>query len=189
MVSRGLNGQFSIARLGYEDCPARQIVVLGCKDVDDESSALRFVDGRLMRLARLLSLNLAPEAPSHSRSVGRAPHAQLFSANTTPSGHMFPWEHAFPREPTIRSRVAYRASVYLPGGAHGDDERRSVVGTMARVDALRECGYTERDTQFLELAALHSGYFVRRQFNAFIGRARGGSAAALLNPPPGARAR
>jgi len=31
-------------------------------------------------------------------------------------------------------------------------------------------GYTKREAQFLELAALLSGYFVRRQFNDYIGR-------------------
>jgi len=43
--------------------------------------------------------------------------------------------------------------------------------------ALQELGYTEREAQFLELAALHSGYFLRRQFNAFLGQTRGRAAA------------
>jgi hypothetical protein len=42
--------------------------------------------------------------------------------------------------------------------------------------ALQELGYTEREAQFLELAALHSGYFLRRQFNAFLGQTRGRAA-------------
>ncbi len=43
--------------------------------------------------------------------------------------------------------------------------------------ALRGLGYTDREAQFIELAALHSGYFVRRQFNAFLGQPRGRAAA------------
>jgi len=46
--------------------------------------------------------------------------------------------------------------------------------------ALRHLGYTEREAQFIELAALHSGYFVRRQFTTFINQPRGGIAAAFL---------
>jgi hypothetical protein len=45
---------------------------------------------------------------------------------------------------------------------------------------LQELGYTEREAQFIELAALHSGYFVRRQFNAFLGQPRGRAAADLI---------
>lgn len=36
-----------------------------------------------------------------------------------------------------------------------------------RITALKQMGYRERDARFLCLAALHSGYFVRRQFLAF----------------------
>jgi hypothetical protein len=43
--------------------------------------------------------------------------------------------------------------------------------------ALQDLGYTDREAQFIELAALHSGYFVRRQFNAFLGQPRGRAAA------------
>jgi hypothetical protein len=46
--------------------------------------------------------------------------------------------------------------------------------------ALQELGYTEREAQFLELAALHSGYFLRRQFNAFLGQTRGRAAADFI---------
>ena len=42
--------------------------------------------------------------------------------------------------------------------------------------ALQGFGYTEREAQFIELAALHSGYFLRRQFNTFLGRSRGRAA-------------
>lgn len=46
--------------------------------------------------------------------------------------------------------------------------------------ALQEIGYTAREAQFIELAALHSGYFVRRQFNAFLGQPRGRAAADFI---------
>jgi len=46
--------------------------------------------------------------------------------------------------------------------------------------ALQDLGYTEREAQFIELAALHSGYFVRRQFNAFLGQPRGRAAADFI---------
>jgi hypothetical protein len=54
------------------------------------------------------------------------------------------------------------------------------VTTASRIEALERLGYTEREAQFLELAALHSGYFLRRQFNTFIGHKRGGTAAAFV---------
>jgi hypothetical protein len=41
---------------------------------------------------------------------------------------------------------------------------------------LKAYGYDEEEACFLCLAAQHSGYFVRRQFNDFIGQARGGRA-------------
>jgi|SRR5579883_1931856 hypothetical protein len=41
---------------------------------------------------------------------------------------------------------------------------------------LQPYGYTREEAQFLSLAALHSGYFVRRQFNEFLGQQRGGHA-------------
>jgi hypothetical protein len=41
---------------------------------------------------------------------------------------------------------------------------------------LQQYGYTHEEAQFLSLAALHSGYFVRRQFNEFLGQQRGGNA-------------
>jgi hypothetical protein len=41
---------------------------------------------------------------------------------------------------------------------------------------LQQYGYTREEAQFLSLAALHSGYFVRRQFNEFLGQQRGGNA-------------
>ncbi len=49
-----------------------------------------------------------------------------------------------------------------------------------RIDAIRVLGYTHREAGFLELVALQSGYFLRRQYNAFLDRKRGGTAAALI---------
>ncbi|HWB83483.1 MAG TPA: hypothetical protein VG675_05055 [Bryobacteraceae bacterium] len=42
-----------------------------------------------------------------------------------------------------------------------------------RIHALREMGYGERESRFLLLAALHSGYFVRRQFLDFTAGSKG----------------
>ncbi|MGA7155381.1 MAG: hypothetical protein WBY53_00960 [Acidobacteriaceae bacterium] len=39
--------------------------------------------------------------------------------------------------------------------------------------ALRSLGYTERESAFLYLVAVHSGYFLRRQFDYFIDRNKG----------------
>lgn len=49
-----------------------------------------------------------------------------------------------------------------------------------RVAALRRFGYTQREAEFLELAVTHSGYFLRRQFNAFLGQPDGGAADRFL---------
>lgn len=49
-----------------------------------------------------------------------------------------------------------------------------------RVGALRLFGYSPREAEFLCLAALHGGYFLRRQYGAFLGRESGGSVAALI---------
>ena len=43
----------------------------------------------------------------------------------------------------------------------------------AAAQALEAFGYTTRQAQFLALAAMHGGYFLRRQFLAFTGRAHG----------------
>jgi len=49
---------------------------------------------------------------------------------------------------------------------------------------MREClaafGYTPREARFLQLSALLSGYFLRRQFNSFIGRNSGALAQNFL---------
>jgi hypothetical protein len=36
-----------------------------------------------------------------------------------------------------------------------------------RINALQALGYNEREAAFLCLAALHSGYFLRRQYHSF----------------------
>ena len=50
----------------------------------------------------------------------------------------------------------------------------------ARYPALRRFGYTDRESQFLCMAALHSGYFLRRQYCRFINRSVGGTAASFV---------
>ncbi len=49
-----------------------------------------------------------------------------------------------------------------------------------RIQALQRLGYNEREAGFLCLAALHGGYFVRRQYCRFLGKQVGGTAAALI---------
>ena len=48
------------------------------------------------------------------------------------------------------------------------------------VSVLETVGYTEREATFLYLVAVHSGYFLRRQYDRFIQRGRGAIAAQLL---------
>jgi hypothetical protein len=48
------------------------------------------------------------------------------------------------------------------------------------IPVLQAAGYTEREAAFLYLAALHSGYFLRRQYLRFIERGRGALAAQFL---------
>ncbi|HEX9012983.1 MAG TPA: hypothetical protein VF813_05685 [Anaerolineaceae bacterium] len=43
------------------------------------------------------------------------------------------------------------------------------MNQQERIAALRSLGYSEREAAFLSLAARHGGYFLRRQFKAFIG--------------------
>jgi hypothetical protein len=50
----------------------------------------------------------------------------------------------------------------------------------ARIAALENLGYTSREAAFLCLAALHGGYFLRRQYCGFIGKETGGTVAALV---------
>ena len=54
------------------------------------------------------------------------------------------------------------------------------MNSEERIEAIRSFGYTEREARFLELVALHSGYFLRRQYNQFLGLKRGGTTAALI---------
>ncbi len=48
------------------------------------------------------------------------------------------------------------------------------------VENLSRIGYTHEEAAFLCLAATHSGYFVRRQFNNFLRQPRGGAAARFI---------
>jgi hypothetical protein len=49
-----------------------------------------------------------------------------------------------------------------------------------RIAALQKLGYTEREAAFLCLAALHGGYFLRRQYNTFLQQRPGGNADRLI---------
>lgn len=55
-----------------------------------------------------------------------------------------------------------------------------VLTTPERIEALQRFGYSEREASFLCLAALHSGYFLRRQYGEFLGRQDGGSITQLI---------
>ena len=48
------------------------------------------------------------------------------------------------------------------------------------IPVLQSVGYTEREAAFLYLVALHSGYFLRRQYGRFIRRGRGAIAEQFL---------
>lgn len=50
-----------------------------------------------------------------------------------------------------------------------------------RIQNLQSFGYSETEARFLCLAALHSGYFLRRQFIAFANTTRGWRAATFIN--------
>jgi hypothetical protein len=47
-------------------------------------------------------------------------------------------------------------------------------------ELIGRLGYTPEESQFLLLAAIHSGYFVRRQFSEFLGHGRGGAEARFV---------
>ncbi len=49
-----------------------------------------------------------------------------------------------------------------------------------RRESLERLGYTPREAGFLGTAALHGGYFMRRQYTQFLGKALGGTAASLI---------
>src|SRR5665213_2660936 len=46
--------------------------------------------------------------------------------------------------------------------------------------ALRRFGYTDSEAEFLDRAALHGGYFLRRQYIQFLGREDGGTVSQLV---------
>lgn len=48
------------------------------------------------------------------------------------------------------------------------------------IDNLERCGYTDREATFLYMVAVHSGYFLRRQFIESVKRERGGVATSFL---------
>jgi hypothetical protein len=52
--------------------------------------------------------------------------------------------------------------------------------TTDPIAALESLGYTEREAAFLYLVAVHSGYFLRRQFDYFIDRNKGSIAMRFL---------
>lgn len=52
--------------------------------------------------------------------------------------------------------------------------------TIDPIPALETLGYTEREASFLYLVAMHSGYFLRRQFDYFIDRHKGAIAQHFL---------
>lgn len=52
--------------------------------------------------------------------------------------------------------------------------------TWETVQALAGHGYSDREAAFLYIVALHSGYFLRRQFNQFVHRERGAIATHFL---------
>ncbi|MCB9385188.1 MAG: hypothetical protein H6509_11270 [Bryobacterales bacterium] len=53
------------------------------------------------------------------------------------------------------------------------------MGVSSSSDALEKLGYTAREAKFLLLVARHSGYFLRRQYQMFIG-SRGGAEGRFL---------
>ena len=53
--------------------------------------------------------------------------------------------------------------------------------TLERIEALQDFGYNLDEARFLCTVALHSGYFLRRQFLAFINGTKGWKDVALLN--------
>ena len=52
--------------------------------------------------------------------------------------------------------------------------------TVDPIVALESLGYTKREAAFLYLGAVHSGYFLRRQFDYFIDRNKGSIAMRFL---------
>ena len=52
---------------------------------------------------------------------------------------------------------------------------------LERIEALRNFGYDLEEARFLCTAALHSGFFLRRQFLSFINGMKGWKDVVLLN--------
>lgn len=52
--------------------------------------------------------------------------------------------------------------------------------TIDPIPALESLGYTEREATFLYIVAVHSGYFLRRQFDYFIDRNKGAAVMRFL---------
>jgi len=50
-----------------------------------------------------------------------------------------------------------------------------------RIQGLQRFGYSEREASFLAIAALHGGYFLRRQFARFLAREDGGAVVQLID--------
>ncbi|MGA2435197.1 MAG: hypothetical protein ABSG25_07920 [Bryobacteraceae bacterium] len=50
-----------------------------------------------------------------------------------------------------------------------------MTGPSKAIAGLQRFGYTERQAAFLQIVALHGGYFLRRQYEFFIGNEKGGS--------------
>jgi hypothetical protein len=53
--------------------------------------------------------------------------------------------------------------------------------TDERIQALARFGYSDREAGFLCLAALHGGFFLRRQYGRYLRKELGGTAAALID--------
>ncbi|MDQ6706561.1 MAG: hypothetical protein M3Z85_11365, partial [Acidobacteriota bacterium] len=53
--------------------------------------------------------------------------------------------------------------------------------TAERIAALHGFGYDRDEARFLSISALHSGYFLRRQFLFFVGGTKGWKDVVLLN--------
>ena len=51
---------------------------------------------------------------------------------------------------------------------------------LERITALQRFGYSQAEARFLCLAALHGGYFLRRQYAQFLGRRDGGTVTQLI---------
>lgn len=64
------------------------------------------------------------------------------------------------------------------GIARGDPE---VTAHQQRIESLQVFGSSEREAAFLTLAGLHSGYFLRRQYNRFAGCQHGRTVVQLVN--------